>query len=310
MKTGIVMEGGAMRGIFTAGLLDLFMEKGVTFDGAVGISAGATFGCNLKSLQIGRTLRYNKKYCRDKRYASMESLIKTGDIFNVKFDYEEIPLVLDPFDAETFRNNPMEFWIGATNADTGEPVYYNCTYKDERDIDWIRASASMPGLSNPVYCHGKALTSAGPEKSHGSFEEKYREIDVEGIALSDGGTSDSIPVRFMEDLGYDKILVVCTQPKEYRKTKNYLLPVLKKRLKEYPELVETLRTRHLMYNATMDYLDRCEAERPDRYMVIRPAKKLGIHRIEHDPDQIQRVYDLGYAEGVRRLEEVREFLKG
>ena len=310
MKTGIVLEGGAMRGMFTAGLLDVFMEKGIRFDGAVGVSAGATFGCNLKSHQIGRTLRYNKKYCRDKRYASMESLIRTGDIFNARFDYYEIPFVLDPFDIETFQKDPMEFWVVATNMDTGEPVYRKCEYGDERDIEWLRASASMPVLSNAVYCSGECLTGAGPEKAQGTFAEKYRTVTADGMAFSDGGTSDSVPVRFFEDLGYERMVVVCTQAQGYRKKKNGIMPFLKYRLRDYPELTEALARRHLMYNDTMDYLDKCMKEKQDRILVIRPEKALGISRIVHDPAEIQRVYDYGRAEGIRRAEQVRAFLEG
>ena len=126
MKTGIVMEGGAMRGMFTCGVLDVLMEEGITFDGAVGVSAGATFGCNLKSGQIGRALRYNKKYCTDKRYHSISSLITTGDIYNVDFCYEELPYKLDKWDVDSFASNPMEFYCVATDAVTGKPVYYKC----------------------------------------------------------------------------------------------------------------------------------------------------------------------------------------
>ena len=310
MKTGIVLEGGAMRGMFTAGLLDVFMESGISFDGAVGVSAGATFGCNLKSHQIGRTLRYNEKYCRDKRYASIESLIRTGDIFNAKFDYHDIPFVLDPFDIETFQKDPMEFWLAATDVDTGDPVYRKCIYGDKRDIEWLRATASLPALSNVVYCSGSCLRGKSPEKAAGTFAEKYKETEAVNLGLSDGGTSDSVPIRFFEDLGYERIVVVCTQPKGYRKHKNRMLPALRIYLKDYPELLETIASRHEMYNATMDYLDKCQAEKTDRILVIRPRQALKIRQVVHDPAEIRRVYDYGRAEGLRRREEVKRFLAG
>lgn len=307
MKTGIVMEGGSMRGLFTAGLLDVFMENDIHFDGAAGVSAGVTFGCNLKSHQIGRTLRYNKKYCRDKRYASLESLIRTGDLFNAKFDYEDIPNRLDPFDSGTFAADPMEFWVVTTNVDTGEPVYHKCVNGDAEDIRWIRASASLPGVSNTVWCRGKALTRARWDRTD-EEGERYRVIDCSGIGLSDGGTSDSVPVRFMEDMGYDRIVVICTQPYGFRKKKNRLLPFLKLRLHGYPELLQAIADRHLMYNAEMDYLDRAAAEEPDRILLIRPHGALDIPQVCHDPDEIQRVYELGRAEGLRVLPRVRAFL--
>ena len=114
MKTALIMEGGAMRGMFTCGVIDVFMENGITFDGAAGISAGAGFGCNIKSRQIGRPIRYNKKYCRDPRYCSIRSLLKTGDLFGADFCYRELPEILDPFDSKTFAENPMAFYAGAT----------------------------------------------------------------------------------------------------------------------------------------------------------------------------------------------------
>ena len=188
MKTGIVMEGGAMRGMFTCGVLDVLMEEGITFDGAVGVSAGATFGCNLKSGQIGRALRYNKKYCTDKRYHSISSLITTGDIYNVDFCYEKLPYELDKWNLDSFQKNPMEFYCVATDAVTGKPVYYKCEKGDRKDIKWIQASASMPLISRPV--------------------------KIDGGVYLDGGISDSIPLKFMEKKGYDKILVIETQPKD------------------------------------------------------------------------------------------------
>ena len=144
MKTGLVMEGGAMRGLFTCGVIDVFMEQGIEFDGAAGISAGAVFGCNFKSGQIGRPLRYNKNYSKDPRYCSIRSLLKTGDLYGVQFCYHELPEKLDPFDAEAFRNNPMAFYVGATDVATGKSVFHKCSDGGRMDIEWMRASSSMP----------------------------------------------------------------------------------------------------------------------------------------------------------------------
>ncbi|MDO4961767.1 MAG: patatin family protein [Eubacteriales bacterium] len=334
MKTGIVLEGGAMRGMFTAGVLDVFMENGIRFDGGVGVSAGATFGCNLKSEQIGRTVRYNLKYCRDPRYASVRSLIRTGDIFNAKFDYDDIPNRLDPYDVEAFMKNPMDFWVVATNVDTAEPVYHRLTIGNGPDIEWIRASASMPGFANIVYCEGESLTSGGPlavmaggngtfenaglgdgavsegaEVAGGSISRNYRTIDCSGLGLLDGGVSDSVPLKFMEDLGYEKIVVICTQPSGYRKKVNKLFGrVFGMKYKQYPALLDQLENRYRMYNAEMEYIDSRAAEHPDEVLLIRPAEKLTIKKIEHDPNEIKRTYDYGRAEGLRRLDDVRAFL--
>ncbi len=273
MKTGLVMEGGAMRGMFTSGVLDVLMENGISFDGAVGVSAGATFGCNIKSKQIGRAYRYNKKYCTDKRYHSISSLLKTGDIYNVDFCYNEIPYKLDLWDTETYNNNPMEFYCVATDIRTGNPVYHNCVTAAGEDLKWIQASASMPLVSRPV--------AIG-----------------DGLYL-DGGMSDSIPLKFMQDKGYDKILVIETQPGDYVKKPLKYMPLVRIMLRKYPAMVKTLQDRHLMYNEEKRYIR--EQEEKGLIEVIRPMEPLGVSPIEKDPAQLERVYQLGRTEGEKYL---------
>ncbi|SHN48626.1 Predicted phospholipase, patatin/cPLA2 family [Butyrivibrio hungatei DSM 14810] len=273
MKTGIVMEGGAMRGMFTCGVLDVLMEEGITFDGAVGVSAGATFGCNLKSGQIGRALRYNKKYCTDKRYHSISSLIATGDIYNVDFCYEKLPYELDKWDLEAFQKNPMEFYCVATDAVTGKPVYYKCENGDRKDIKWIQASASMPLVSRPV--------------------------EIDGGVYLDGGISDSIPLKFMEEKGYDKILVIETQPRDYVKGKQKYMPLVRLMLRKYPGMIKAMEDRYLMYNEEKRYIR--EKEEKGEIEVIRPLEPLNISAIEKDPKELERVYQLGRAEGKKYI---------
>ena len=273
MKTGIVMEGGAMRGMFTCGVLDVLMEEGITFDGAVGVSAGATFGCNLKSGQIGRALRYNKKYCTDKRYHSISSLIATGDIYNVDFCYEKLPYELDKWDLEAFQKNPMEFYCVATDAVTGKPVYYKCENGDRKDIKWIQASASMPLVSRPV--------------------------EIDGGVYLDGGISDSIPLKFMEEKGYDKILVIETQPRDYVKGKQKYMPLVRLMLRKYPGMIKAMEDRYLMYNEEKRYIR--EKEEKGEIDVIRPLEPLNISAIEKDPKELERVYQLGRAEGKKYI---------
>ena len=205
MKKGLIMEGGAMRGMFTCGVIDVFMENGITFDGAVGISAGAVFGCNYKSRQIGRPLRYNKNYCKDKRYCSISSLIKTGDLYNADFCYRELPNELDPFDSDTFEKDPMVFYVGATDVKTGKCIFHKCSDGKEEDTQWMRASASMPLVSK--------IVKIGNEQ------------------LLDGGIADSIPLKFMEGEGYDRNVVILTQPKGYAKSRNKLMPLIRILLK-------------------------------------------------------------------------------
>lgn len=275
MKTGLVMEGGAMRGMFTCGVLDVLMENGITFDGAVGVSAGATFGCNTKSHQIGRALRYNKKYCSDKRYHSIRSLLTTGDIYNVQFCYEELPYKLDKWDIDAFAKNPMEFYCVATDMTTGKAVYHKCETGEKKDIIWIQASASMPLVSRPV--------------------------QIDGNVYLDGGMSDSIPLKFMEEKGYDKILVIETQPIDYVKGKQKYMPLIKWVYRKYPNMIKCMEERYLMYNEEKRYI-RQKEERGE-VEVIRPKQPLDINAIEKDPAQLQRVYDLGREAAMEYLKQ-------
>lgn len=174
IKKGLVMEGGAMRGMFTAGVIDVLLENNIVFDGAVGVSAGAVFGCNYKSKQIGRAIRYNKTYCNDPRYVSLRSFLQTGNLYNEQFAYHEVPEILDPFDSHTFASNPMEFYVVCTDMVTGNAVYHRCEHGTTEDIEWMRASSSMPLVSKVV--------------------------KIDNLSLSDGGTADSIPIRFLESV--------------------------------------------------------------------------------------------------------------
>lgn len=280
MKTGLVLEGGAMRGIFTCGVLDVFLENGITFEGAAGISAGAVFGCNFKSRQIGRTLRYNKRFCNDERYCSLKSLIKTGDMYNVDFCYHQIPDVLDVFDRKTYRENPMKFYVGATDVETGKPVYHLCQDGEENDMKWFQASASMPMVS--------------------------RIVEVDGMKLLDGGIADSVPFAFLKSMGYDRQVIILTQAAGYRKKKASMLPLFKASLRKYPKAYEAVVNRHVMYNKEMEALDALEAS--GEALVIRPSVPLGISRTEKDPEELQRVYDMGREVALERLDEIKAFL--
>lgn len=281
MKTGLVMEGGAMRGLFTAGILDVWMENGIAFDGAVGISAGAVFGINLKSGQIGRVIRYNKTYCRDKRFAGIGSLLRTGDLYNAQFDYEEIPLRLDPFDTEAYERNPMEFYVVATDVDTGKAVYRLCPTAEGEDLLWMRASASMPGVSNIVSCGG--------------------------LRLSDGGTADSIPLRFLESKGYRRNVVILTQPLGYVKKKYSHRRAFGLILREYPALLHAMDIRPGMYNTQLQYV--AKQERFGNCLVLRPPAALNIASVCRDPEELERVYQIGRTVGTETLEDVKRFLE-
>ena len=281
-KKGLVLEGGAMRGMFTCGILDVFMENGIEFDGAVGISAGACFGCNIKSRQPGRALRYNLRFAHDKRYCSVHSLITTGDLYNVDFCYKQIPQVLDPFDFAALKVNPMEFYMGCTDIHTGEAVFAQLVDGSERDLKWMQASASMPLVSRPV--------------------------QIDGGEYLDGGMSDSIPLKFLESKGFNRNIVILTQPRDYVKGPNKLIWLMKILLRKYPNLIKVMQNRHLMYNEETRYV--FEQEKAGNTLVICPEKALGISRTEHDTSELQRVYDMGRRLATERLDEIRTFLAG
>lgn len=281
MKRGLVLEGGAMRGMFTCGVIDVLMENGVDFDGAVGVSAGAIFGSNYKSKQIGRGIRYNKKYCTDDRYVSLKSWITTGDLYGVDFAYHELPNKLDVFDTATFQADPMEFYVVCTDMDTGKAVYHKCTDGGANDIEWIRASASLPLAA--------------------------RLVKIKNRTLSDGGTADSIPVKFFEYKGYDKMVVVLTQPKSYVKKQTKIMPIMNVVLRKYPNFLKTMYNRYRSYNNTLEYIE--ELEKQGKVLVIRPDETLGIGKVERNPDNLQRVYDIGVKKGKEELERVKAFLQ-
>ena len=278
MKKGLVLEGGAMRGMFTCGVLDVFLENDISFDGASGISAGAVFGSNFKSKQIGRGIRYNKKYAKDPRYCSMKSLRETGDLYNVDFCYNELPRKLDPVDCDTFKENPLEFFVGATDVDSGEIRYHKCYDGGDNDLLWLRASASMPLVSRPV--------------------------EVDGYRLLDGGIVDAIPYHYLVSQGYDRNLVILTQPKGYRKKKTgfFLLFALRK----MPKIKEKMAARSKMYNEEVAEIERLEEE--GKIFVVRPPESLGISRTESNPEELERVYQIGRAEALKHLAEIKEFL--
>lgn len=281
MRKGMVLEGGAMRGLYTAGALDVLMKNDISVDGYIGVSAGITFGCNYKSRQIGRTLRYNLRFLNDPRYSGLISLIRTGDIFGAEFCYHEIPEKLDPFDYETFRNNPVDLYTVATDAYTGKAVYCKLGDGGERDLEWMRASASMPVVS--------------------------RAVKVDGYTLFDGGVSDSIPIRYFMGLGYERNIVVLTRPRGYRKKEGGCGFITKVALRKYPRMIEALDERSREYNQTLDYLDSLEKE--GKVLIIAPTSDLHVKRIEKDKSKIQAMYDLGVSDTESRLSEIREFLE-
>ena len=280
MKCGLVLEGGAMRGLFTAGVLDVFMANGILFDGIVGVSAGAAFGCNLKSGQAGRVLRYNKRFCRNWRYCSWRSLFLTGDMFGADFCYRKLPEELDPFDKAAFESSKMEFFLVCTDVVSGKPVYHRCGKADRNCMEWMRASASMPLVSSLVGIGGKFYL--------------------------DGAITDSIPLKFMEQNGYQKNIVILTQPEGYIKkpiSLQWLLDIL---YRKYPELRKAIAKRHVIYNEQMKYVQKRNGE--GAVLIVRPEHALPIRHITHDPELLQEAYDAGRQTAEKQLPRIREFM--
>ena len=279
MKKGLVLEGGAMRGLFSAGVIDILMENNLLPDGVIGVSAGAAFGCNIKSKQPGRVIRYNKKLAHDWRYASFRSLLTTGDYFGGEYAYHYMPRHLDYFDVETFNNNPMEFWAVCTNVGTGKAVYKRLMEVDNNCLEYIRASASMPIAA--------------------------RIVTVEGKKLLDGGIADSIPLRFFQEQGYDRNLVVLTQPANYVKEPNKLMPLMRLWLRRHARIIRALEQRHIMYNNQLEYV-RQEEKKPNT-LVLRPEVTLTIGHLSHNPDDMQATYEHGRKVATKHLEEIKAF---
>ena len=248
MKTGLILEGGAMRGLFTAGIMDVFMENGIEFDAAIGVSAGAAFGCNYKSRQIGRVIRYNKQFARDPRFCSLRSLIKTGDLFGAEFCYHTIPDTIDIFDTQAYIDNPMDFYVVVTDVETGKAVYINSDEAGEDSLEYFRASASMPLVS--------------------------RAVEIKGKKYLDGGIADSVPLQYFESIGFKKNVIILTQPEGFVKKPSSAVKLMKYVLKEYPMVVKAMENRHNEYNETLELI--AEREKSGDVLVIRPEETLEI----------------------------------
>lgn len=280
MKTGLVLEGGGLRGIYTAGVLDVFLENGIAFDGVIGVSQGAILASSYLSEQKGRGIRYCKKYCGDKRMMSVGSLLTTGDFINVKFSYDTLPNELDLYDYDVFLNNTAEFYVVCTDVETGKPEYIRIT--DLRtQMDYLRASASLPFLS--------------------------RIVEIDGRKYLDGGVSDSIPVEQFRKMGFDRIVVVQTRPENYRK-KPSKMSRMGWMYRKYPQFLTTLDRRSEDYNLTMERIE--DSKRNGEIFAIAPSKALEVGRLEKDPEKIQAQYDLGREDALKILEDLKAYLEG
>ncbi len=282
-KKAIVLEGGSLRCMFSAGAADVMMERGLVFDGLFGVSAGALTGVNIVSEQPGRTAKVNLDYVNDKRYLGVRNLLLHRSIFNFDFLFGEICDNLVPLDRDTFQSSPCQFTAVATNCLTGQPAYFEKSGCSDIYAA-IRASASMPLLA-PM-------------------------TPVEGIPCLDGGVSVSIPYQKAIDEGYEKIVVITTREHGYRKApvSRGMARLYARAYRRYPNLVRALVAAPRRYARELDEIDRLEAA--GRIFVLRPPKPVTVSRTEKDTAKLQALYDEGRETCEQRLDALQAYLEG
>lgn len=276
---GLVMEGGGMRGLYTAGVLDAFLDNSICFDGIVGVSAGACFGPNFLSGQRGRAIRYNKKYNPSSDYMGMKNWFKEGNFFSTKMAYEEVPKRLDPFDDEKYKKSKVPLYAVCTNTSTGKAEYMQVKSVFD-DMDIIHASAAIPFLSTPV--------------------------PIGNSSYLDGAIADSIPWEETLKMGFDKIVVILTKEESFVRKK--ISPLLCKLFygKKYPKIAEALINRHISYNSSKERL--YAMQKSGKVKIIMPSRKVKIGRIERNPDRMQDMYELGLKDANMQINSIKDFL--
>lgn len=277
MKVGLVLEGGGMRGLYTSGVLDYFLDQQIFVDYVIGVSAGACNGVSYLSKQKGRNYRVNTNYISDKRYLSLSNFIKTKSLFGMDFIFDEIPHQLDLFDYETFLSSPSEYKLGVTDVLTGRPVYFDKTHLDH-DSTILKASSSIPVFS-PI-------------------------IEYQNGLYLDGGTTDSIPVKQALKDGCDHVIIVLTRDRNYIKKPESFRFIYSKVLKAYPNLIQALDNRHLMYNETLKFIK--ELEQQGKATIIAPSSPLEISRFEKDVSKLKNIYELGYSDASKKFDQLKE----
>jgi predicted patatin/cPLA2 family phospholipase len=274
-KVSLVLEGGGMRGLYTAGVLDCFLDAGIIFKDIIGVSAGACNAVSYITGQRGRNLEINAGYCMDKRYVSLIGLFTRGSIFNMDFLFDDIPNQLVPFDYEKFKASDCRLIAVATDCDTGKGFYAPVNDMRVDDV-YVRASSSIP-LVSPI-------VEAGDRK------------------LVDGGPSDSIPVRYSVESGFDKHIIVLTQHKGYEKKQNRLYPLCKLKLKKYPKLADSIKNRHIHYNESITFAENLESQK--NAVIIRPKKPVEVSRFEKNPENLRKLYNEGYQDAKEKILEI------
>ena len=279
IKAGLVVEGGGMRGVYSSGVLDFFIEKDLFFENNYGVSAGACHLCSYLAKQYKRAFRVNVDYLNDKRYCSVHSLLKTGNLFGAEMLYDIIPNELDLFDYDTYNKNESNFYVVITDINTGKPEYVKIGDL-KKDIIYVRASSSLPLLAQNVKINDKEYL--------------------------DGGISDSIPIKKSIADGNKKNVVILTRDSTYRKGKNSLMPIIKLKYKKYPNFVKSMDDRYIVYNEILDFIK--ELENNGDVFVIRPKKPVNIGRTEKNREKLEALYNDGYNDAKDCYEELLKYL--
>ena len=279
-KTGLVLEGGGFRGIYSAGIIDYFMEKGIDFPYVIGVSMGACNGTNYVSKQKGRNLRVPYNYIKDKRYISMSNLVFRGGLFGMDFIFGEIPRKLDLFDFKTYEESDQRFVVVTTDCETGRAEYFEKPNADDL-LKVLTASSSLPFIAKMV--------------------------KIDDRDYLDGGLADSIPVKKALEDGNEKLVVLLTRPEGYEKKPSSAAVLNGVVYRKYPDLVDCLNNRHTKYNESLELVKKLESE--GRAFVIRPSNSIDMGRVERNQEKLKKTYDMGYEDAVSMEDKLLEFLE-
>jgi predicted patatin/cPLA2 family phospholipase len=278
MNAGLVLEGGGMRGLYTAGVLEYFMSQDLYFPYVIGVSAGACMGASYLSKQTGRNKEVNIGFVEDKRYLSFSNYLKKRELFGMDFLFDEIPNKLVPFDLDTFHKGPEQFVIVTTNCETGEPVYFDKKQQGEHLAKLLRASSSLPFVASSV--------------------------EHNNLKLLDGGIVDPIPVKKAESDGFQKNVIILTKPLGYFKKPSKMSSIFK--YKKHPKINERLTIRYKHYNETLEYIR--QQEEVGNVFVIRPSLEMPVKRIERNKERLENLYELGWNDAKEQFDRLKSFL--
>lgn len=281
MKSGLILEGGGMRGVYTGGVLERLLEEKVFVDYIIGVSAGACNASSYVSRQMGRNREVTIGYIRHPDYISVKNFLLKRELFGMDLIFDEIPNRLVPFDYAGFRNATEEFVVGTTDCMTGEAVYFEKRDHPEDVLSIVRASSSLPFMAKPV--------------------------EFEGRLLMDGGVADPVPIRKALADGVEKPIIVLTKEKGHRKKRNSFARLMPAFYRQFPGIIKSMENWHLRYNETMGFIEQLEAER--KAVILRPSRFDKMTGIERDVGKLTELYELGYQDTAQKLEEIKGFIR-